>query len=226
MLTTLAEKISPENAALLIIDMQNDFWNPEAPPAKLHGRDVSMASAMIDRLLALVARARAAGLPIIHVRHEEPGWAMSESSNELRWQQKARRTAALPNIDYQLCQPGTFGVEFYRVVPEPGDIVVTKHRYSAFVGTDLGLVLRSLNRKSLLLCGGSTNICLESTTRDGFMLDYYCVVVGDCSATAWGDAAHRAALANIELGFGQVADLANVCEAWGEHRNALPRAYF
>lgn len=214
MLTTLAEKISPQHAALLTIDMQNDFWNPEAAPAKLHGRDVSMASAMIDRLLELVASARAAGLPIIHVRHEEPAWAMSDASNELRSKHKARRAAALPNLDYRLCEPGTFGVEFYRLKPEPDDIVVTKHRYSAFIGTNLSLVLRSLNRKSLVLCGGSTNICLDSTARDGFMLDYYTVVVGDCSATAWGEIAHRTALRNIELGFGQVVDLADVREVW------------
>lgn len=214
MLTALAEKISPEHAALLTIDVQNDFWNPEASPARDFGRDVSTSAAMIERLLGLVARARLAGLPIIHVRHEEPAWAMSEVSEELRWRQKSRRQAGLPNIDYRLCEPGTFGVEFYRLKPEPGDVIVTKHRYSAFVGTSLDLVLRSLNRKALVFCGGSTNICLESTVRDAFMRDYYCVVVGDCSATAWGETAHRVALENIELGFGQVVDLVDACEIW------------
>lgn len=214
MLTTLAEKLSPEHAALLTIDVQNDFWNPEATPAKLHGRDVSGAVEMMDRLLQLVARARAAGLPIIHIRHEEPAWAMSDASKELRLRHKSRRQAGLRNMDYELCQPGSPGADFYRLRPEREDIAVTKHRYSAFIGTNLDLVLRSLNRKALIFCGGSTNLCLESTVRDGFMHDYYCVVVGDCSATPWGKEAHLASLQTIELGFGQVVTLADAFKAW------------
>lgn len=214
MLTTLKEKMSRENAALITIDVQRDFWDPESPPAKIHGRDVSGAQVVVDRILQLVDTARQVGLPIIHVRNEEPRWAMSDTSRELRWRHKMRRQQGLANLDYELCQPGTPGVEFYRLQPDPADVIVTKHRYSGFIGTDLHLILRSLNRKSLIFCGGSTNMCLESTVRDAFMLDYYCVVVADCSATAWGEKAHRNSLENIELGFGQVIDLEDVHAAW------------
>ena len=54
--TNLDQKLSPDNAALITIDVQNDFCNPESPPAKLYGRDVSMHLRMIDGLLELVAR--------------------------------------------------------------------------------------------------------------------------------------------------------------------------
>lgn len=218
MLTTLKQKVAHENAALITIDVQRDFWDPEAAPAKYHGRDVSGAKAIMQNLLDLVDAARREGLPIIHVRNEEPEWAMSDASKELRWRHKMRRQANLPNLDYALCQPGTPGAEFYLLEPAPHEIIITKHRYSGFIGTDLNLALRSLNRKSLIFCGGSTNICLESTVRDGFMLDYYCIVVDDCSASAWGEKAHKNALENIELGFGQVVSLQDVCTTWEEGR--------
>ena len=148
---------------------------------------------------------------------------MSDASNELRLRQKVRRQAGLRNIDYPLCQPGTFGAEFYRLTPEPTDIIVTKNRYSAFINTNLDLILRSLGRKSLVFCGGGTNMCLESSVRHAFMLDYYCVVVADCSPTPWGEEAYRATLENIELGFGQVIDLAEAFDVWDRQRDQRRR---
>jgi ureidoacrylate peracid hydrolase len=84
-------------------------------------------------------------------------------------------------------------------------------------------VLRSTARKSLIFCGGSTNLCLESTARDASMLDYYCVVVGDCAPTPWGPEAHRASLENIDLAFGQVVNLQDVAAVWkARSRNQQP----
>jgi len=214
MLLTLEEKVDPANAALLTIDVQNDFCNPEANPAGFSGRDVSMHMKMIDGIVELVEAARGAGLPIIHVRYEETPWSMSEVAREQRRRQKARRAAGHLNFDYDLCVPGTFGAEFFRIKPQPQDIIVTKYRYSAFIGTNLDLVLRSLGRRSLVFCGGGTNICLESSVRDAYMLDYYCVVVGDCSPTPWGLDAYKASLANIDLAFGQVITLEQALSVW------------
>jgi ureidoacrylate peracid hydrolase len=220
MLRTLAEKVSAKNAALITIDVQNDFCSPEAPPAKNFGRDVTMHVAMIDALLTLVHFARQQGLPIVHVRTEEPAWAVSDATRELRLRHKQRRAEGVPNMDYQLCQPGSFGAEFYRLNPEKDDIVVVKHRYSAFFSTNLEVILGSLNRQSLIFCGGGTNMCLESSVRDAFMRDFYCVVVRDCAPTPWGEAAYKASLANMELGFAELATLEQVAAAWGIKKTA------
>lgn len=218
MLATLEEKLDPANAALLTIDVQNDFCNPGATPARSAGRDVSMHLKMIEGILQLVDEGRNAGVPIIHVRYEDTPWSVSEAAREQRARQKGRRDAGLLNSDYALCVPGTFGAEFFRLKPQPEDIIVTKHRYSAFIGTNLDLTLRSLGRKSLIFCGGGTNICLESSVRHAFMLDYYCVVVSDCSPTPWGEEAYRASLANIDLAFGEVITLKQALSLWEKKR--------
>jgi ureidoacrylate peracid hydrolase len=217
MLTTLTDKLDPRHAALITIDVQNDFCNPEAFPAKSQGRDVSMHMQMIDGIVELVERARLAGVPVIHMQNIEAPWTMSEPMKELRLKQKARRAAGKLNNDYPLCAPGSFGAEFFRITVEPQDIVIVKHRYSAFIGTQLDVVLRSTGRRSLIFCGGGTNLCLESSVRDAFMLDYYCVVVADCSPTPWGLEAYRASLENIEVAFGQVVNLRDVAAVWTKH---------
>lgn len=217
MLTTLAEKLDPRHAALITIDVQNDFCNPEAFPAKFQGRDVSMHMQMIDGIVELVERARLAGVPVIHMQNIEAPWTTSEPMKELQLKQKARRAAGKLNNDYPLCAPDSFGAEFFRITVEPQDLVIVKHRYSAFIGTQLDVVLRSTGRRSLIFCGGGTNLCLESSVRDAFMLDYYCVVVADCSPTPWGPEAYRASLENIELAFGQVVNLRDVAAVWTKH---------
>lgn len=214
MLTTLAQKFDPRYAALITIDVQNDFCNPEAFPAASQGRDVSMHMQMIDGIVELVDRARLAGVPVIHVRAEEAPWSMSDVQKEHRLRQKARRAAGKMSFDYPLCAPGSFGAEFFRIKVEPTDVVVTKYRYSAFIGTPLDTILRSTGRSSLIFCGGGTNVCLESSVRDAFMLDYYCVVVADCSPTPWGADAYRASLENIGLLFGEVVNLQDVATVW------------
>ena len=199
---------------MITIDVQNDFCNPEAFPAASQGRDVSMHMQMIDGIVELVDRARSAGVQVIHVRAEETPWSLSDPQKELRLRQKSRRAAGKLNFDYTLCAPGSSGADFFRIKVEPLDIVVTKYRYSAFIGTSLDMILRSTNRSSLIFCGGGTNVCLESTVRDAFMLDYYCVVVADCSPTPWGTEAYRASLENIELCFGEVVNLSDVAKIW------------
>lgn len=120
----------------------------------------------------------------------------------------------LLNFDYALCVRGTFGAEVFHLKPRPQDIIVTKQRYRSFIGTNLDLILRALSQKSLIFCGGATNICLESSVRHAFMLDYYCVVVSDCSPTPWSDEAYKATLANVELAFGEVITLKQALLVW------------
>jgi ureidoacrylate peracid hydrolase len=204
MLTTLREKVDPKNAAVVIVDVQNDFCHSDGASAR-NGRDVSMAQAMAPNLKRLVDAAREAGSPVVFVRMAQTEHTMSEVSQE----HKLRRGTEVP-----VCVEGTWGVEFYEVEPEPGEAIVTKHRYSAFIGTDLDLVLRSKGVKSLIITGVATNVCVESTARDAFMMDYYVVFVGDCSACSAGIEVHQATLDNIERTFGIVASADEVIACW------------
>ena len=204
-LRTLDEKVDPARAAVLVVDVQNDFCAPGGGLADL-GLDMTAIERCIPKIAALVAAARAAGVPVLHLRtHMEPA---SESPVWLELRQ--RRSPSRP----RWCEPGTWGADFYKITPEPDELVITKHRYSGFIGTSLDLILRSRQIESLIMTGVASNNCVESTARDGFMMDYYIVFVDDCTATT-NAAIHAATLSNIEKLFGVVAQSEDVLKAWG-----------
>src|SRR6202035_5779097 len=112
-----------------------------------------------------------------------------------------------------VCRKGTWGGEFTGVAPLEGEVVVNKHRYSAFVNTRLDSVLRTYKIENVILTGVSTNVCVESTARHGYMLDYNIVFASDGTA-AYSQAEHDASLSVMARYFGVVASAAEVIEAW------------
>jgi ureidoacrylate peracid hydrolase len=207
----LDELLKQGRAALLIIDMQNDFCHADGAVAK-RGGHVEPLQAMAPRLRRLLAVARQRRLPIIHVRTHHSPWTNSAS-----W---VTRHHGLKVVQ---CFPGAWGAEFYAGLeprdddswaPGAHEYVVTKHRYSAFIDTDLELVLRSQTIQTLILTGVVTDACVESTARDGFMKDYAIVVVSDCTAAS-SASVHEAALEDIRRHFGRVASADEVESAWG-----------
>jgi ureidoacrylate peracid hydrolase len=106
---------------------------------------------------------------------------------------------------------GTWNTEIVpELTPQPGDVVISKHRYSGFFQTELDRVLREREIRNLVFVGWTTSVCVESTLRDAFFRDYRCLVLSDCTAEAVGsDLArtnHEASLLVIEALFGWVAD--------------------
>ncbi|WP_235426995.1 cysteine hydrolase family protein [Cohnella kolymensis] len=113
------------------------------------------------------------------------------------------------------CRKGTWGTAFYVVEPEKEEIVVIKHKYSAFVGTDLDNLLQSLGIQSLLFTGVATNICVESTLRDGLHHDYLVTLVDDCCAT-YDMTDHISTIRNVENRFGMVATSEEITGFWNK----------
>lgn len=212
MLLTLEEKVDPQHAALLIVDVQNDFCHSQG----LLGRrntDMSAIQAMVPRLRAFLEEARGAGVMVIHIRMAQNFFTKSEAMLEHRLRRHGDSQVA--------CEEGTWGAEFYQVQPQPGEPIVTKHRYSAFIDTDLERILQSRGVKTLILSGVATNVCVESTARDGFMRDYYSVFLEDC--TACGDPQlHQGALDNMRRSFGTVVTCAEVAAAWMRLKERVP----
>ncbi|MBI3092018.1 MAG: cysteine hydrolase [Candidatus Tectomicrobia bacterium] len=199
----LKERVDPKQAALIVVDVQNDFVHPEGAIGK-RALDTTMSMNMIPRLQKLIDGAHAAGVPVIFIRTEHGKWTNSKS-----WVIRKGNVAGPP-----ICQVGTWGCEYYKVSPDVDDFVVIKHRYSAFQDTDLDLVLRSIGVESILCTGVATNVCVESTARQGYMLDYNVVFVEDCCGTTTKEE-HEATLLNINLHFGIVATCDHVLKVWG-----------
>lgn len=202
-LKSLKERCDPQWASLLVVDVQNDFVSPQGSAAK-RGEDVSAAQAVVPRLVRLIEEARRVGLPIIYVKTTHSEWTDSPSWIYRKSQEKALTT----------CREGSWGAEFYDgISPRPNERVVIKHRYSAFINTDLNTVLKAKGIESVLVTGVATNVCVETTARDAYMFDYYVTLVEDCAA-AYDARLHENTLENIRRNFGLVATSEEIMDTW------------
>jgi ureidoacrylate peracid hydrolase len=199
--TEFVDLVNPSHTALIVIDVQNDSCHPDGVYAKA-GLDISLRRQAGHNAAALVDDARAFGVPVIFTKASHTAWDRSPAR---RRQQKSERHTA--------CQAGTWGEELYLVSPREGEHVITKRRYSAFIGTDLDLVLRSKRITTLILTGGGTGACVEATAMVGFMLDYDIVVVADCCGTTLIDQ-HETALKKMAHMCATIAEAKDVVDAW------------
>ena len=202
-LRSLKERCDPQWAALLVVDVQNDFVSPKGSAAQ-RGDDVSAARAMVPRLIRLIDEARRVSLTVIYIKTTHSEWTDTPSWIYRKSQEKALST----------CREGTWGAEFYEgISPLPQERVVIKHRYSAFINTDLNTVLRAKGIESVLVTGVATNVCVETTARDAYMYDYYVTMVSDCAA-AYDPKLHESTLENIRHHFGAVASSDEIIQTW------------
>ena len=208
----LAGKLVPEKTALVVIDYQNDFVARGGALDKA-GKYAPALEGVEPVLHSLVEGARRAGVPVIFVRCEYNRVGDSVHLSEAFLEQARRRFGGL-YTEIPVCVSGTWGADFFgRVRPEPDDIVVTKHRFSAFEGTDLDLVLRSRGIRTLVFGGVVTHVCVESSVRDAFFKDYSSVVARDAVA-GWQPQWHEVSLAVMDWGFAEVTGSEQVLDAW------------
>jgi ureidoacrylate peracid hydrolase len=99
--------------------------------------------------------------------------------------------------------------------PQAGDLVIPKSRYSGFYNSQLDSALRSRGIRNLIFCGIATNVCVESTLRDGFFLEYFGVLLDDATHQAGPRFVHEATVFNVETFFGWVCDTDEFCSALG-----------
>jgi nicotinamidase-related amidase len=175
-----------KNSAVLVIDMVRDFTDME------NGRVPNQPAAdMVPTLDAFVVLARELGAQIIWVidthRPGKPDWELEK----VRFH----------------CEGGTLGVELAPPLqPEATDYVITKRRYSAFVGTDLDLILRDNHIDTLYLTGTKTNVCIRATAQDAFSNNYRVIVPRECVATD-KQHLHDANLEDIDKYMGKVVSI-------------------
>lgn len=201
-------RFDPAHAAVIVIDAQNDFCHPEGLLAR-QGRDVARVQEPLRRLGRFLEQARAAGVPVYFIQNLHDA-----ATDAFEW--RARH----PDSDReQSCQRGSWGAEFCELVPSPTDVVVVKHRYSAFIGTGLEDLLRAAGRRSLLFAGFTTSVCVESSLRDAVCHDFLATLVEDCSG-AYSERAHQRAVEAVELGFGLVSTSDRISAAWRKTESA------
>lgn len=199
-------ELTRDRVALLAIDLQNAFCHPDASFGQA-GVDVSACTAAVPGCLTLVDAAHAAGVPVIYTQAiHEPGLA--------EWNILAELPPLAPLRERDACLDGSWDAALVdEVVVAPGDLVLTKSRYSPFYENDLAEHLAALGVIDLVVCGVTTSCCVESTVRDASQRSLRPHVpadaVGDMTA-----AAHTASLAAIGAMFGWTTTCADVARAW------------
>lgn len=207
MLKDLAARVQPQHTALLIIDMQKDFCI-EGFATSRAGRDLTATRAIIPALQELLASARDAGVLVGHAGV----WTLeNHGSDSGPWLAQRRRSTYSSD---KLCMEGSEGAEFIdELAPRADEIVIRKHRYSGFKGTDLDMLLRAHEIKTVITSGVSTNVCVESTLREAFELGYYVCVPRDAVAS-WDMNLHEATLQTVTHRFGLVASREEIMAVW------------
>lgn len=208
---TLAEKVVPQTTALIVVDYQNDFV-AEGGALDKSGKSPEALAGIHDEITEAIGLARRAGARVVFLRCEY-STPDNRFLSRVFLDQARRRLNGLYH-EIPVCEPGSWGSEFYgEVQPADSDLVVTKHRFGGFDGTDLDLVLRSNGIETLVFTGVVTHVCVESTVREAFFHDYFNVVLRDVVA-GYREQWHNHALDVIDWGFGEVVTLDQLREIW------------
>jgi len=205
----------PESA-LIVVDMQNGYAS-RGGYRDLMGRDMGPTQRVIDNTKRLLGAARRAGLTVVYLQNgwdaelksaggpASPNWHKSNPLKLMRERPELRgRILTHGSWDYELVA----GLE-----PQASDFVVPKARYSGFCGTELDNVLRSRGVRHLIFCGIASNVCVESTLREAYHREYFCVFVRDATQASGPAFIQDAVIYSVETFLGWVSDTDAICSA-------------
>jgi nicotinamidase-related amidase len=206
----------PAQAALLIIDMQRDFLEPGGFGDAL-GNDVSLLRGTIEPTRLLLAAARAAGLLVIHTREgHRPD--LSDLPPAKKRRGRFAVTIGDPGPMGRILVHGEPGHDIIpELAPVAGEPVIDKPGKGAFHATDLGAILMNKGITQLIVCGVTTEVCVNTTVREANDIGLECLVLRDCTASYFPEF-HEQALRMIKAQggiFGWVGCSADVTAALG-----------
>jgi ureidoacrylate peracid hydrolase len=210
-------RMKASETALIVVDMQNAYASPCGYLDRA-GFDVSHTNLVIEAINKAITTARQAGIQIIFLQNGwdeayteaggpgSPNWYKSNAMKTMRKN---------PELMGTLLAKGTWDYDLVdALAPQPQDLVVPKPRYSGFFNTPLDSMLRSRGIRNLVFTGIATNVCVESTLRDGFFLEYFGVILADATHQAGPEFIQQAALYNTETFFGWVSSVNAFCTAF------------
>jgi ureidoacrylate peracid hydrolase len=207
-------ELAAARTALIVVDMQNGYASPGGY-RDLNGKDIAPARQVIANTARILQAARAAGMLVVFLQNgwdaelkstggpESPNWHKSNPLKLMR---------ARPELRGKILTHGSWDYELVgELQPRPGEHVVPKARYSGFCGTDLDNLLRARNVRHLIFTGIATNVCVESTLRDAYHREYFCVLVADATQHSGPAFMQDAVLYSVETFLGWVTTTAELC---------------
>lgn len=212
-------RLSPAETAMIIVDMQNAYASPGGY-LDIAGFDIAGCEAVIQRAAVAADAARRAGIQVIYFQNGwDPDYKEAGTPGSPNWHKSnaLKTMRKRPELEGTLLAKGGWDYALVEALkPQPGDLVVPKPRYSGFFNTNIDSLLRARGIRNIVFTGVATNVCVESSLRDAFHLEYFGVVLEDATHAAGPDFAQKAALYNIETFFGWVSTVADFCGAIGQ----------
>jgi ureidoacrylate peracid hydrolase len=198
-------ELTAENTALLVVDMQNGFCHDDGSVNQI-GLPAARLQTAIEPCRQLIAAARGANIPIIYTRYVyRPDYTDGGVMvHEL-----------IPDLKNGHClAAGTWDIEVLdELAPGDDDFIIDKNRPSAFFSAEMEPMLKRLGISDLVVCGVTTNCCVETTVRDASQRDYRTFVVEDAVAE-YEDDRNDVALKSMGMLFAGLVTVDDVLDAW------------
>lgn len=203
-------------AAVIVVDMQNAFAK-KGGMLDVLGRDISGADSVIENTGKVLHAARQAGIPIIYLKMSyNPDLSNCGTPQSPHWHKEKALVAMRQDPDHsgRFLIQGTWDEQIVdELRPETNDLVLLKSRYSGFRGTNLDSVLKRDHITHLVFTGISTNICVESTLRDAFFMDYWPILITDAVNNTGPQWTQKATIWAVENALGWVASTEDMVRA-------------
>ena len=209
-------EIDLSRTAVIVVDMQNAFAT-EGGMFDNAGYDISGAPAVIEKNVELLPALREAGAKVVYLKMsysedysdaggpQSPNWHKEVGLVMMRGRPETWGKYVTQNSwDEEICE---------ELAPVAADVIVRKQRYSGFAGTNLDMVLKTHGIRYCLYTGVATNVCVETTLRDGYLLDYWPILVADACDNSGPEYNRLATEWNVEHAFGWVTTTRDVLEA-------------
>ncbi|MBD1905045.1 cysteine hydrolase family protein [Trichocoleus sp. FACHB-90] len=204
-------------AAILVIDMQNDFCHPKGWLAHI-GVDVTPARNPINPLNNLLPKLRDTNVPVIWLNWGNRPDLLNISAGVHHVYNPTGDGVGLgdrlPEADAKVLMAGSWAAAVVdELEQKPEDIRVDKYRMSGFWDTPLDSILRNLGKTTIFFAGVNADQCVMATLQDANFLGYDCILVTDCTATTSPEYCWQATLYNVKQCFGFVTDSQAILEA-------------
>jgi ureidoacrylate peracid hydrolase len=184
--------IECSKTAVLVVDMQNDFAAPGGMFDSA-GIDISLIRQALAPTQNVLAAARKVPMPIIYIKMEfQPDlsdFGAADDPNRIKHRPFAvgERMMTPDGPEGRTLIKATWNTEIVtELAPRPGDLIISKNRYSGFYQTDLHATLQSKGVRFFVFAGCTTSVCVESTLHDAMFRGYICLLLSDCTAEPIG----------------------------------------
>jgi len=194
-------------SALIVVDMQNGFIAPNGSCARI-GLPVGRLTSAVEPCVRAVTAARAGGVPIVWTRYtykadfSDGGFMVKEKLPGLA----TERALVGGTWDHAILDA---------LAPRPNEFILDKNRPSSFHETSLQEHLQHLRISELVVCGVTTNCCVETTVRDASQRDYRTFVLHDAVAE-YDENRHRESLNCMNMLFAHLINVEQLNRTWGE----------